>query len=91
MALGFEITRGPAGNQQEVLGPHTFTAGNFEAGWGLTNRERDQLARFRSPLWIQPTHRADALEMPPGLVADTAGGDLIDWIAAADQPVTETP
>lgn len=76
----------PAGNQQETLGPHTFTAGNFSAGWGLTNGERDQLARYRSKLWVQPTHRADNLETPPGLIADTAGGDPINWIDAADMP-----
>lgn len=67
----------PAGNTQETLGPHSVTAGNFDAGWGLTRREQEQLGKFRSPLWVQPTHAADALETPAGLLADTAGGDPI--------------
>jgi len=77
----------PAGHQQEVLGPHTFTAGNISAGWGLTNKESDSLARFRTKLWVQPTHVSATLETPPGLIADTAGGDSINWIAESDMPV----
>lgn len=69
----------PAGHNMEVLGPHTFQAGNLQAGWGLTRGEKDALAKFRSKLWVQPTHVADALESPPGLIPDTAGGDPILW------------
>lgn len=78
----------PAGHQMEVLGPHTFQAGNISAGWGLTDREKETLGRFRHVLWVLPTHRADGLERPPGLVADTAGGDAVLWTDPADMPVT---
>lgn len=79
----------PAGNAQETLGPHSFTAGNLAAGFGLTRAERDQLARFRNPLWVQPTHQSSSLQTPGGLIADTAGGDPILLIADDDLEVTE--
>jgi len=61
----------PPGHQQESLGPYQYSAGRLEAGWGLTQHERDQLARFRNPLQVLTTTRGDVeTASPTGLPID---------------------
>ena len=76
----------PEGRTQDTLGPHSFTAGPFAAGFGLTKGEKKQLARFRSPLWVQPITVGGVTEPPPGLLDDAGGGDQILYFHEDDMP-----